>query len=136
MTSADFSLESSVLAGRILNRNSHGGSPGTRFIQRDNTAKVLKAEARHRVLELFFLRSFAAQLRILTFPSTNWIFEGALLNSRQQSSHALTNTKRPVGVRTMLVGIEREEAIYRSALNFIPSVKLGFRTKECPPLCN
>jgi len=133
MPHSDSAVTFLPLSGRVMNRNAKGGTPGTRFVRRSGEAKSVKMASRMRVLDLFDRNVFVDQLRILTFPSTNWIFEGMLINNRAGTTRVRHIQRVPVGLHTMIVGIEREESIYRTALNLIPSVRYGFRTKECPP---
>ncbi len=129
---ADYNIANNLLAGRVANRNNKGGSSGTRFVQRSITVKQAKKESRQKIFNLFSFHAFPQQLALLTFPSTNWIFEGSLLHDRNGSG-GWKYMRQVIGRHTMIVGIEREEAIYRTGLRFMPGVKHGFRFKDCPP---
>lgn len=119
-----------VLAGAIDSRNQRGGSVGTRYAQKPNLH--FKREARLRVLDEFTRPNFPyTPLRILTFPFTNWVFEGMLLNQRHGSGAWKFGQK--VGGHTQIVGIEREVALFKTACRLIPGIRQGIRYKEAPP---
>lgn len=81
-----------------------------------------KEKARIAVLRLFSKDARPNGLSIVTMPGITWGFERMLLLMRERRKRALgDNGRRPE--RTFIAAIERDEAIYRASLNWIPGGK-------------
>lgn len=105
------------LAVRLARRsNLPQQSPGIAWARAMNDAnRPEKDAAREAVLRLFTLEEFP-HLKILTFPASEWRFERELLRLRE---HLVRLHKRGPSV-TQIVGMEREEDVFRAAVANIP----------------
>jgi hypothetical protein len=95
-------------------------TPGMNYARKTDYSE--KEKARIAVLRLFTKDEWFKGLSILTMPGINWGFERMLLLMRERRKRALgDNGKRPE--RTYIASIERDEAIYRASMNWIPGGK-------------
>jgi hypothetical protein len=105
------------LAVRLVRRsNLPKQDPGiawARAMREANRAE--KDAAREAVLRLFTVDEFP-QLSILTFPASEWRFESALLAMRESENQL----RRAGPQNTRIIGLEREEDVFRAAVANIP----------------
>lgn len=106
-----------------LNRRSNAPDvePGIAWARLDNRAE--KQKAREDVLRLFTKEAFP-KLSILTFPGMKWEFERALMTQRERPKQLHSGGLE----NTTVVGLEREEAVYRAAVANIPRGVEGSRS--------
>lgn len=113
---ADMTIED--LAGWAFGLNNP--TPGMNYARKMDFSE--KDKARLAVLGLFTKDEWFKGLSIVTMPGISWSFERMLLLMRERRKRALGDQgKRPE--RTYIAGIERDEAIYRASLNWIPGGK-------------
>lgn len=95
-------------------------TPGMNYARKVDFTE--KEKARHAVLQLFTKDQWYKGLSLLTMPGIHWHFERQLLLMRERRKRALGDGgKRPE--RTYIAAIERDEAIYRASLNWMPGAK-------------
>ena len=114
-------LETSELAVRVVARTTQ--SSGVMYARRSATEN--KDRARNAVLRLFSPKMYPKGLSILTMPSMFWLFERGLLGMRERGH------KRPK--RTYICAIERDEAIYRAAIQWMPGAAESLAQLTSPP---
>lgn len=85
--------------------------PGVKFTRNMVDARRGKGEARNRIVRRVAL--WEGELRFLTMPSLNWVFEKKLLAIRCALAERLENTQ--------LVGVENDPAIFLASIKNIPN---------------
>lgn len=92
-------------------------TPGMSYARKMNYTE--KEKARVAVLRLFSSRQWSKGLSIVTMPGITWGFERMLLLMRERRKRALGDLGR-TPERTFIEAIERDEAIYRASINWMP----------------
>ncbi len=108
-----FAARSTAALAGHLRLHSRVRRPGHRFAQ-TVAFREMKSAAREVIYKrIAACKNYRRDFLMLTMPGLRWEFE-----------HELLRRRRPGFTR--FIAIERDEAIYRSALRYMPGYKLGF----------
>jgi hypothetical protein len=117
-------LETVDLAVRVEARNVQ--TSGVSYIRHKKTDN--KDKARKAILRLFSPKQYPNGLSILTMPSMFWLFERGLLGMRETSPSSRVRPKR-----TYICAIEKDEAIYRAGIQWMPGADKSLAQLKAAP---